>query len=74
MSPPDQKWPVQMLRQFGKLSILGIQLVLSIMIGFGIGYWLDQQLGTKPWLAMLFLVFGVCAGFLNIFREARKLK
>ncbi|RMF91396.1 MAG: AtpZ/AtpI family protein [Nitrospinota bacterium] len=60
-----------MLRQFGKLSIVGIQLVLSTMIGFGIGYWLDQKLQTGPWLSLLFLLFGICAGFLNLFREVR---
>ncbi len=38
------------------------------MIGLGAGYLLDRWLGTRPWLLLLFFLFGVSAGFLNLYR------
>jgi ATP synthase protein I len=33
---------------------------------------LDVWLDTKPWLLLLFLLFGIAAGFRNIYLEAKK--
>lgn len=52
------------------LGTVGVQLVVSVLVGLGIGLALDRWLGTKPWLMVLFILFGVAAGFLNIYREA----
>ena len=50
-------------------SLLGIGLVfpISIVIGYGIGYYLDQWLGTK-YLKIVFLLFGIASGFVSFFR------
>ncbi|MDH5541784.1 MAG: AtpZ/AtpI family protein [Nitrospinota bacterium] len=58
--------------EFTLLAMVGTQLVVSIFIGFGIGYWLDTKLGTKPLLMLLFGILGVAAGFLNIYRTVKK--
>jgi len=50
------------------LATAGIQIVVSILIGFAMGLWLDRWLGTKPWMMLLFIMFGVAAGFLNVYR------
>ncbi|MGK7345183.1 MAG: AtpZ/AtpI family protein [Candidatus Nitrospinota bacterium M3_3B_026] len=57
-------------RKYYLLGTVGVQLVVSILIGAGLGLALDRWLGTKPWLMLLFIVLGVAAGFLNIYREA----
>jgi len=60
---------------YKKLYILGtagVQLVVSILIGFGMGLALDRWLGTAPWFMLLFIFFGVAAGYLNIYRMAVK--
>ena len=57
------------LRQLARLSTIGISLVAATAIGLLIGYGLDRLLGTSPWLTMLFTVFGIAAGFLNLFRD-----
>ncbi len=62
----------KLLRQMGSASTVGLHFVLSIFIGLGIGVWLDSRFGTSPWLSLLFLLFGVAAGFLNYFRFAKK--
>ena len=56
-------------KQLIRLSMIGVTLVASTAIGLAIGYWLDRWLGTSPWLTMVFLLFGIAAGFLNLFRD-----
>lgn len=53
-------------------SYLGILMVACIAIGGLMGYFLDKWLGTKPWLFLLFILFGIIAGFINVFREVFK--
>ncbi len=50
---------------------VGTEIVASTMIGLGLGYFLDRWLGTRPWLLLLFFLFGVAAGFLNLYRALR---
>jgi ATP synthase protein I len=57
------------LRQLARLSTIGISLVAATAIGLLIGYGLDWLFGTRPWLTMVFAVFGIVAGFLNLFRD-----
>ncbi|MGE5849367.1 MAG: AtpZ/AtpI family protein [Candidatus Methylomirabilota bacterium] len=64
---PDEEPSV--LRQLARLSTIGVTLVAATAIGLAIGYGLDRLLGTGPWLTMLFALFGIVAGFLNLFRD-----
>jgi ATP synthase protein I len=65
----------QLIKSLGFLSSIGISLVAAILIGLAMGYHLDKWLGTSPWLTLLFLLFGVIAGFRNIYiLTARELK
>jgi ATP synthase protein I len=50
------------------VSVVGIQFPVAIGIGFLAGRWLDAQLNTKPWLTIIFALFGIAAGFVNLFR------
>lgn len=50
------------------VSIVGIQFPVAIAIGFFFGRWLDGSLGTTPWLTIVFSLFGITAGFVNLFR------
>jgi ATP synthase protein I len=51
-------------------SLLGVGLVfpISIVIGYGIGYYLDRWLGTT-YLKVVFLLFGIASGFVSFFRS-----
>ncbi|MFQ5432512.1 MAG: AtpZ/AtpI family protein [Nitrospinota bacterium] len=51
-----------------------MQLVVSIFIGFGVGYWLDRWLGTSPLIMLIFTFFGVAAGFINVYKEFKKVR
>ncbi|GMR04861.1 MAG: hypothetical protein BMS9Abin23_0776 [Thermodesulfobacteriota bacterium] len=54
------------------LTSMGTHLVGSTFAGFLIGYYLDKYFNTKPWLMMIFLVLGIAAGFMNMYRSAKK--
>jgi len=63
-------------KELAYFGSLGISVALAIFIGLGIGIWLDRKFGTSPWLTLVFLVFGIIAGFRNIalvIKRARKL-
>jgi ATP synthase protein I len=63
--PPPSPTALQLL---GQLSTIGMSFVFALVIGFGTGYWLDLQLGTKPWLTFFGFFLGVAAGVLNVYR------
>jgi ATP synthase protein I len=50
------------------------ELVGAIVVGGLIGYALDQWLGTKPWLFLVFFVLGFAAGILNILRAYQQMQ
>jgi len=61
----------RLLRQAGSwmnLSIVGIQFPVAIALGFFWGRWMDRHLGTWPYLTAVFSLFGIVAGFVNLFR------
>jgi len=53
-------------------SSLSFSIALSIVIGLGIGYWLDKKFETSPWFTLIFLGFGILAGFRNIYLAMKK--
>ncbi len=63
------------MRLLADFSTIGLSFASSVFIGFGMGYWIDVKLfsgQTKPWFMLIFLCFGVAAGFLNLFRMAKR--
>lgn len=59
------------LRDAAGISI-GIEIVVSVLIGLGGGYWLDKKFGTAPWLMILGIVLGFAAGIRSMLRTYRK--
>lgn len=58
------------------LTIVGIQFPICIVLGYLWGRWMDGLFGTAPYLMIIFSVFGIIAGFRNLFwivGEAEKL-
>jgi ATP synthase protein I len=50
---------------------IGTELVAGLAVGVAIGWLLDDWLGTKPWLMVLFFFLGAGAGILNVYRSVR---
>jgi ATP synthase protein I len=61
-------------RRFAELSTVALTLPSSIAVGLFTGYFLDKWLGTRPWLLLIFLLFGVASGLLSLFRGLKKLE
>jgi ATP synthase protein I len=63
----QRKW-LGHIRTWADLSIIGIQFPVAIVLGFLWGKTMDRWFGTWPWLTAVFSLFGIAAGFLNLFR------
>lgn len=67
----------EMFRQLAVYSHVGMTFVFSILIGFGMGWALDNKVfagKTAPYLTFVFLGFGIVAGFKNLWDLTRKLQ
>ncbi len=60
-------------KQFARVSVIGLEMGLSVAIGLGIGYLLDRLFGTRPWLMVIFFLLGVIAGFRSLLSLAKEI-
>lgn len=61
-------------KDFFLLSSAGIMFPLSITAGYYIGKWLDLKFSTKPLFLIIFLLFGIAAGFINFFKVLKQIE
>ncbi|MEQ1672949.1 MAG: AtpZ/AtpI family protein, partial [Hyphomicrobium sp.] len=48
------------------------ELLVGVGLGGVLGWALDRQFGTAPWLMILLVILGFSAGLLNVIRAAQK--
>ena len=58
---------------YGFAFRIGVELVVALAVGGGIGWVLDHWLGTMPLFLLVFFVLGAVAGLLNVFRAAKQM-
>lgn len=72
MPPPDPKgrspW-----QQLGFVLSIAFLFPAALVVGYGVGWWLDHKLGTSPWFSLLFLGLGFVAALLELLRELKRL-
>jgi ATP synthase protein I len=68
MAPEEQSSP---WKGVGQLASIGMTMVLATVIGLVAGYYADRWLGTRPWLMLIGLGFGIAAGFVSLVRTVR---
>ena len=61
-------------RELAYYSSLGLSVSFAVFIGLGIGVWLDRKFDSSPWFTLIFLCFGIVAGFRNIGRAIKKVR
>lgn len=54
------------------MTSVGLELGVAVILGLFVGRWLDGQLGTEPWMMILWVVLGFTAGFKGVFRAMRE--
>jgi ATP synthase protein I len=59
---------------FGEAFKIVAELLVGVIVGGGLGWVLDRQLGTTPWLLVVFLILGFAAGLSNVIRTARQMQ
>ncbi len=57
----------------GTVGTMGTHMVTHPAVGAVVGYFLDDWLGTKPWLFIVGLLLGVVAGFKAVYMDTRKI-
>ena len=52
---------------------VGLHLVTATFVGAAMGYFLDDWLGTKPWLFLFWLIMGIIAGFRMVIQDMNRI-
>ena len=48
---------------------VGLQFAITLLVCLFLGRWLDQRLGTAPWLLMAGVFLGAAAGIYSMYRK-----
>lgn len=67
-----EKDPAASRRSWVDYSSVGLMFPVSMAVGFGMGYGLDSWLHTAPILTILLTLYGVAAGFVNLYKVTRR--
>ncbi|MFN0218741.1 MAG: AtpZ/AtpI family protein [Hyphomicrobium sp.] len=57
---------------YGQAIKISAELIVGLVFGGAIGWFLDKQFGTMPVLLICFVMLGFAAGLLNVVRGARR--
>jgi ATP synthase protein I len=70
----DEKKKDKLSYWYGLLqySSIGLEMGFSVAVGALIGTWLDNKLGTYPWMVAFWSLCGLLAGFRSLFRMVKK--
>jgi len=68
----DNSYKRELLRNFYMISQMGVTIAACLLIGVLIGRFLDNALGTSPFLLIIFSLLGAGAGFRSIFKLSEK--
>ncbi|HEY7038224.1 MAG TPA: AtpZ/AtpI family protein [Methylomirabilota bacterium] len=70
MAPAEKRPPRS---QTAQLVNLGTLLFACVAVGLAVGYFADWLLGTRPWLTLVGLGFGIAAAAVNFYRTLKTL-
>jgi len=54
---------------FTLITQLGLTVIITILVGLGIGLLLDKFFGGRGVFTTLFIIIGVIAGFMNAYKD-----
>ena len=71
-SPTPRKRPATVARQISDALELPFMLVACIVVGGGLGYYLDSRIHTSPLFALILGAAGFAAGMRQLLRRLSK--
>jgi len=66
--------PMHPLRDVGRYGTVGIELLVSMALGYYGGRWLDDRWGAHGWLTGVGSFLGVAAGFYSIWKASQSMQ
>lgn len=63
----DSGWK-SAIKTVGRVSQIGFTFAFSVLISVGIGYWLDNYVGTEYLFKLIFLVLGLLSGGWSVYK------
>ncbi|MFH1051572.1 MAG: AtpZ/AtpI family protein [bacterium] len=69
-----KKPKTNIMMELAPYASLGMQLVITIVIGAYAGWWIDGKYDTEPWFLIVLTFFGAIAGMVNFIRTVTKRK
>jgi len=70
--PPERQGAVgEPTTGLGMAFTVASHLVVGLAVGAGIGYMLDQWMGTSPFMLIVFFFLGAAAGGMNMYRTVK---
>ncbi|MCA9547904.1 MAG: AtpZ/AtpI family protein [Myxococcales bacterium] len=70
----DPKARGRAIYEGARYSASGIEMALSVLVGYGIGWWVDGKWGTDPWGMVIGIAFGFAAGVRSLLQAARRIE
>lgn len=59
---------------YGAAFAFAAELIVGVVIGGGLGWFLDRRFSTVPWQMVILVILGFAVGLLNIARVAREVQ
>lgn len=59
-------------RKLAAYSMIGLMFPTSIAVGLALGYFLDKLFKTSPYLLIIFTIYGIAAGFWNLYKITKQ--
>ncbi len=72
MAPTDKRKEPSMLAAVGLASGIGLQFAASVLVGLGLGLFIDHLAHTAPWFLLIGIVLGIVGGSYSVVRTALK--
>ncbi len=54
---------------FGLVTQVGLTIIICILLSLWIGRYIDTWLGTKGIFSIVFILIGIAAGFVSVYKQ-----
>lgn len=71
-APPSEQAKANQV--IGRYGTIGLEIFFAILLGYIFGSYLDKWVGTKPYITILFTLYGVVAAIRALIRLTKMYK